>query len=112
MTRPWRHESLDCEQSEGDAQRPTAAADRAAALDLDLWIPRIYDVEQLTIQVWTQWILMDVHRIRNGTRTKADVIFISVKGDNPRPPAWNTPASGGMWPSASWFTWGPTPQMT
>ena len=28
-------------------------ADRAAALDLDLWLPRTSDVEQLTLQVRT-----------------------------------------------------------
>ena len=35
MTRPWGQESLDYEHSKGDAKRPTAEADWAAALDLD-----------------------------------------------------------------------------
>ena len=75
MTRPWGQESLDYAQSDGDAQRRTAEADRAADLDLDLWVLWISDVKQLTIQVWTRWILMDVHHNRTGARTMADVIF-------------------------------------
>ena len=68
LIRLWGQESLDYARSEGDAQRPTAEADRAGALDPDLWIPSISDVEQLTIQVRTRWILMDVHHIRTGGR--------------------------------------------
>ena len=91
MTRPWGQESLDYAQSEGDAQRPTADADRPAVLDLDLWIPRISDVELLTIQVRTRWILMDVHHIRNGARSMADVIFKLPEGQHSPPPTMEHP---------------------
>ena len=53
MTRPWGQESLDCAQSEVNAQRIDAEADRAAALDLNLWITRISDVQLLTILIPT-----------------------------------------------------------
>ena len=89
-------------------QGPTVEADCAAALDLDLWIPRISDVEQLTIQVWTRWVLMDVHHIRNGTRTMADVILNRRVRRHSRPPPWNAPACGGMWSP----TLGSVPDMT
>ena len=94
MTRPWGQESLDYAKSEGDAQHPSAEADGAAALDLDLWIPWISDVEQLTIQVRTRWILMDVHHIRTGPRTMADVIFNLREGRQSPPPTVEDP---GQW---------------
>ena len=87
MTRPWRQESLDYAQSQGDAQRP-------AALDLELWIPRISDVEQLTIQGRTRWILMDVHHIRTGACTMADVIFDLRERRHSPPP---TMEHSGQW---------------
>ena len=56
------------------------------------------------------WLdLMDVHHTRTGARTMENVIFNLC--ETPRPPPWNTPASGGMWPSDSWPTWKPTTQM-
>ena len=85
---------MDYAQSKEQAQRPTAEADRAAALDPDLWIPRISDVEQLTIQVSTRWILMDVHHIRTGTRTMADVIFNLREG---RPSSTPTMEHPSLW---------------
>ena len=80
-------------QDQEDAQRPSAEADHAAALDLDLWLPWTSDVGQLTLQVRTRWLLMDIHDIMNRTRTMADVICDHREG---RPPPWNNPASGGM----------------
>ena len=79
-----------------DAQRSSAEADRAAALDLDLWLPRTSDVEQLTFQVRTRWILMDIHRIMNSSRTIAHVIFDHREGQHSPSPTMDTPASGGM----------------
>ena len=70
----------------------TAEADCAAALDLDLWIPRISDVEQLTIEVWTRWVLMDVHHTRNGTRTMADVILNHRARRHSPPPTMECPS--------------------
>ena len=66
MAQPWGQESLDYAQSEGDAQRSSPAAERAAALDLDLWLHQTSDMGQLTLQVWTWWLLMDIHHILNG----------------------------------------------
>ena len=91
MARPWGQESPDYAQSEGDAQRSTAKADRAAALDLDLWIPLISDVVQVTIQGGTRWILMDVHHIRNGSHIMADVVFNHREGRHSPPPPHGTP---------------------
>ena len=68
--------------------------DRAAALALDLWLPWTSDVEQLTIQVGTRWVEMDIQHIMNGIRTMADVILNQCEGRQSPPPAWNTPASG------------------
>ena len=42
-------------------------------------------MQQPTIQVRTRWVLMDVHHIRNGTRTMADVIFNHRKLQQPPP---------------------------
>ena len=36
----------------------------------------------------------------------------TVKGNTPRPPPWNTPASGVMWPPASSPSLRPIPQLT
>ena len=84
--RPWRRESLDYAQSEEDAQRHSAETERAAALDLDLWLPRTSDMEQLTLQVRTRWLLIDVHQIKNGTGITADVIFDNREvGHSPLP---------------------------
>ena len=80
VAQPWAQERLDCAESEGDVQRPSAEADRAAALDLDLWLPQTCDVEQLTLKVRTRWILMDTHHIMNGTSTMGDVIFDHLEG--------------------------------
>ena len=91
MARPWGQENLDYAQSKGDAQRPTVEADCAAALELDLWIPRISDVEQLTIQVWTRSVLMEVHHIRNGTHTMADVILNHHERRHSPPPTMERP---------------------
>ena len=96
VAQPWGQERLDCAKSKGDVQRPSAEADRAAALDLDLWLPQTCDVEQLTLKVRTRWILMDTHHIMNGTSTMGDVIFDRGEGRHSRPSPWNTPASGGM----------------
>ena len=112
MTQPSGQETLHYAQSEGDAKRPTAEADRAAALDLDLSFPWISDVEQLTVEVRTRWILTDVNHIRTGARTMADIIFHIRERRHSRPPQWNIQASGGMWPAPSLPTSGPTPQMT
>ena len=92
MAQPWGQESLDCEQSEGDAQRPSAEADSAAALDLDLWLPWTSDGEQLTLQVRTRWIFMDIHHIMNGTRTMADVILDHCEGRQSPPPTMEHPS--------------------
>ena len=42
-------------------------------------------MEHLTIQVRTRWVLMDVHHIRNGTCTMADVIFKHREGRHSPP---------------------------
>ena len=108
----WGQESLDYAQSEGDAQRPSAEGGRAAALDLHLWLPRTSDVEQLTIQVRSRWVLMDIHHIRNGTRTMADIIFNHREGRHSPPPIneqlrqWRYVAPRLM------ASWGPIPQTT
>ena len=94
LTRPWGQESLDYAQSKRDAQRPTAEAGRAAALDLDLWIPRISDVEQLTIQIRPPWIPMDIQHIRTGARTMADVMFNLREGRHSPLPTMEHP---GQW---------------
>ena len=92
MAEPWGQESLDYARSEEDSQRPTVEADRVAALDVDLWIAWISDVEQLTIQVRTQWVLMDIHNIRNGTCTMANVIFNHPEGRDSPPPTMEHPS--------------------
>ena len=92
VARPWREASLDYEQSKVDAQRPSAEADGAAALDLDLWLPRTSDVEQLTIQVRTRLVLMDLHHIRNGTCTMVDVIFNHHEGQHSAIPTLEHPS--------------------
>ena len=61
-------------------------------LDLDLWIPRTSDVEQLTSQFRTRWVFMDVHHIRNGTRTMADVRFNYREGRHSPPPTMRHPS--------------------
>ena len=91
MTRSWGQETVDHAQSKGGAQRPTAEADQAAAHDLDLWISRISDVEQLTVQVRTRWILMDVTHIRTSARTMADVTFNLREGRHSPPPTMEYP---------------------
>ena len=63
-------------QSKENADRPCAEA----AVDLDLWLPRTSDMEQLTIQVRTRWLLPDIQRIVNGTSTMADIIFDNRRG--------------------------------
>ena len=92
VAQPVGQESLDYAQQEGDAQRPSAEADRAAALDLDLWLPLTSDVEQLSLQVRTRWILMDIHHIMHGTRTMAEVIFEHHKRQHSPPPAMEHPS--------------------
>ena len=52
-----------------------AEAERAAARELDLWLSGTSNVEQLTLQVRTRWLLQDIHHIMNGTGTMADIIF-------------------------------------
>ena len=91
VAQPWGQESLEYAQSKGDAQRPSAEADRATALDLDLWLPRTSDVERLTIQVRTRWVLMDIHHIINGTRTMADVVLNHREGQHSPPPTMEHP---------------------
>ena len=80
VAQPWGQQGLDYAQSKGDTQRPSAEADRAAALDLGLWPPRTSDVEKLPPQVRNPWVLMDRHHNMNGTRTMADVIFNHSEG--------------------------------
>ena len=87
VAQPWGQESPNYAQSEGDAQRPSAETDRLAALDLDLWLPRTSNVQQLTLQVQSRWILIDIHHIMNGTRTMADVIFDQREGQPAQPPS-------------------------
>ena len=91
MTQPWGQGSLDYAQSEGEAQRPNAEADCVAAGNLDLWIPQISYLEQLTIHVRTWWILMDVHHIRMGACTMADVIFNLPEVRHFPPPTMENP---------------------
>ena len=96
----------------GDAQRPTAQADRSAALDLDVWIPRTSNVAQLTIQVGfvgSSWRYTTSGTVPAPWRTS---YLITVKGNTPCPPPWHTQASGGVWPTASWHTSVPVPQIT
>ena len=69
---------------------PRCVEGHAAALDLDLWIPRISDLELLTIKVRTRWVLMDVHHIRNGSRTMADITFNHCEGQHSPPPILET----------------------
>ena len=95
VAQPWGQESLDYAQSEGDAGRPGAEADRSAALDLDLWLPRTPDVEQLTIQVRTRGVLRDIHHIINRSRTMAEVIFNHHEGQHSPPPTVEHPS---QWP--------------
>ena len=86
MARPLRQESLGCQNLEGDAQHPSAEAERAAAFDLDLWLPRTSVMEQLTLQVRTRQLLMEIHHMMNGTRTMAHVIFDVREGRHSPPP--------------------------
>ena len=96
VTQPWGQGSLDYAQSKGDAQRPSAEADCSAALGLDLWLPRTSNVEQLTIQVRTRWVLMDIHHIMNNSSTMAEVIFNHREGQHSPPPTVEHQASGCM----------------
>ena len=45
----WGQESLDYTRPEEDAQRPSAGAERAVTLDLDLWLPWTSDMVKLTL---------------------------------------------------------------
>ena len=107
MNQPFGRGSLDYAQSKGDAQRPTMEAHRAAALDLNLWIPRIFDVEQPTIE-----ILMNVHHIRTGARTIADVIFDLCEGQHSPPPTMEHPGQWRHVATRLMVRMGPTSQMT
>ena len=89
---PWGQENLDYAQSEGDAQRPSAESERPAARDLDPWITRINNVEQLTLAVRIRWLLKDIHLIASGTRTMADVIFSHREGPNAPTPTSGNPS--------------------
>ena len=52
---------------------------------------------------------MDIHHIKNGTHTMADVIFNDCEGRHAPPPTMEHPTNGDMWRPASWHTWGPIP---
>ena len=86
MAPPWQQEKLDHTQSEKNAHRPSAEAERVGALDLVLWLLWTSDIEQLTLQVRDPWLLQDVRHIVNGTRTMADIIFDHGRGVH-SPPA-------------------------
>ena len=71
----WRGH-LDYAPSEGNARRPSAHAEQAAAQDLDLWINRITTGEQLALGVSIRWLLTSSPRhLEEGTRTMADAAF-------------------------------------
>ena len=78
---PWRttppsgQESLDYAQLEEDTHQTTAEAERAAALHLDPWLPRISNAGQLDLKVRTRWLLQDIKQSMKGARTMADFIF-------------------------------------
>ena len=62
------------------------------APDLDLWLPRTSDMDQLTLQFRTRWLLMDINHIMNGTRTMRHVIFDHRKGRHSPPPTMGHPS--------------------
>ena len=105
-------ENLDYASSKEEGHQPSAEAERAAARDLDLWLPRNFDMEQLTLQVRSRRQLQDMQHIMNGTRTMADIIFDHQGRRHSPPPPLSTPASGAMWPHGLWRTWGPIPKTT
>ena len=80
MAPPWGQDNLDYTPPKEDNHCPSAEAERAAALDLDLWLPRNSDKKQLNLQVWTRWLLLDVHHIRRSTCTMADIIYDPRRG--------------------------------
>ena len=92
MAPPWGQENLDYAKSEEDAHHPSAEADRAAALDLCLWLPRTSNTEQLGLQVRTQWRLQDIQHIMNGTRTMADIFFDHPRGRHSPVPTMGHPS--------------------
>ena len=75
-TPSWGRGHLDYTRSEGDARRPSAHAEEAAAKDLDLWIDRITAGERLAQAVSIRWLLTSQScYLQEGTGTMADVAF-------------------------------------
>ena len=73
-TPSWGQGHLDYARSEGDARRPSAHTEQAAAQDLDLWIDRITTGERLALAVSIRWLLTSHSRhLEEGTGTMADV---------------------------------------
>ena len=71
---PWARGHLDYTRLGGDASCPSHQAERAAAPDLGLWIPRLTAGEQLALAVRIQWLLTSRSRhLAEGTRTMADI---------------------------------------
>ena len=72
---------------------PTAEAERAAPLHVDLWLARISNTGHLTLAVRTWLLLQDIQHRMNGTRTMADVIFDGIWEGIPHPQPWSTQTS-------------------
>ena len=81
---PWEQGHLDYARLEGDANRPGDQAERAAARDQGLWIPRLTAGEQLALAVRIRWLLTSRSRqLVEGTRTMADITFGHRAGQTP-----------------------------
>ena len=76
---------LDYSPSEGAARRPSAEAERSAARELNLWIGRLTNNEQLAMAAAIQWMLQRDAHIAAGDHTMADVIF-RYRGEPHDPP--------------------------
>ena len=71
---------------------------RTVQLPLTWTCPGTSDAEQLTIQVRTLSVLMNVHHIRNNTHTMADIIINHREGRQSPPPTMEHPSK---WPYAA-----------
>ena len=81
---PWGRGHLNYARLDGNTSRPSNQAERGAAQDLRLSIPRLTAGEKLALAVGIRWLLTSRSRqLAEGTRTMADITFGLRTGQTP-----------------------------